>query len=105
MTDFRAKYKQKGLSFGDLERSRITRASERDGRRKEIRAENFSKLRPLIQNANPETPGKTLLPFFIEAIHFFRCNPFFFLKKVTYCLKIDLLRLALVIFVCMSVCQ
>ncbi|XP_033218970.1 uncharacterized protein LOC117174213 isoform X2 [Belonocnema kinseyi] len=57
MTDFRAKYKQKGLSFGDLERSRITRASERDERRKEIRAETFDKLRPLIQNANPATPG------------------------------------------------
>ena len=63
MTDFRAKYKQKGISFGDPERSRITRAGERDERRKEIRAQNFSKLRPLNQSGIKETPGK--ISFFL----------------------------------------
>lgn len=58
MNDRRAKYKQKGQNFGNLELSRISRVEKQDQRRKEIRSRNFSRLRTLDEVANSQSPGK-----------------------------------------------
>ncbi|XP_051157408.1 uncharacterized protein LOC127279219 isoform X2 [Leptopilina boulardi] len=59
MADRRKKYKQKGDNFGDLELSRISRVEKQDQRRKEIRSQNFSRLRPLEEITQSQTPGKS----------------------------------------------
>ena len=60
MSNFKEKYKQKGHTFGNADRRRITRAEEQDVRRKEIRSEAFSRLRPLPKVQRTENLGKIL---------------------------------------------
>lgn len=59
MADRRAKYKQKGDNFGDLESSRMSRLEKQDQRRKEIRNQNFSRLRPLDEITKTHTSEKS----------------------------------------------
>lgn len=70
MADRRAKYKQKGDNFGDLESSRMSRLEKQDQRRKEIRNQNFSRLRPLDEITKTHTSGKNLYTFWFYFIFY-----------------------------------